>query len=365
MLQKQRYYQIRTSIQYLALFLFFHYFISCSLLFSAQSKVEKVLVAKGQAELYDFKQAIKRVSVADPSIADVIVTTPSQVLINGKALGSTSLILWNEQEKFHQIRVYVHSEVATHQVMLQVRFAEINRNALKELGVDLLVKNMKVKGEQVDAGSFIGKAVTPHDPLNLGDNVNFFLSAPAKNITAMIKALEEKNLLSILAKPNLSAINGAEASFIAGGEFPIPIVSGTAGMQSITIQFKEFGVKLKFVPTVLDSELVNVKVAAEVSSLDFENGITLSGFRIPSLITRKAKTTVELQKGQYLVIGGLLSTEIIKTVSKIPVLGQIPILGKLFSSSRFINEETELIIMLSPEIIQAFEYDEIPEIDKL
>ena len=178
----------------------------------------------------------------------------------------------------------------------------------------------------------------------------------------MLKALEDNNFISILATPNLSAISGSEASFLAGGEFPIPIVSGSMGMQTVTIQFKEYGVRLKFLPTVLDSNVVNIKVTAEVSSLDFENGVTLSGFQIPSLVTRKAETTVELDEGQYLVMGGLLSNDLSETLSRIPVLGHIPILGKLFSSKRYMNRESELLITLSPRIISPLSKEEIPEL---
>jgi pilus assembly protein CpaC len=190
----------------------------------------------------------------------------------------------------------------------------------------------------------------------LNDNIDFFLSIPTRNIAAVVKALEEKNLLTTLAKPNLSAISGAEASFLAGGEIPIPILSGATGQ--VTILFKEFGIRLKFVPTVLDSNLVNIKVATEVSSLDFDNGIILSGFRIPALISRKAETTVELRDGEHFIVGGLISNDIAKTSSKIPGLGHLPILGSLFSSSRFLNNESELIIMISPHIIQTMQEPE-------
>jgi pilus assembly protein CpaC len=166
-------------------------------------------------------------------------------------------------------------------------------------------------------------------------------------------------LLTVLAKPNLCVMDGSEASFLAGGKFPVPIVSGSSGMQTVTIHFEEYGIKLKFTPTVLDSEVVNIKVAAEVSSLDFDNGIILSGFRIPAINTRRTESMVELKEGQYLIIGGLLSNETAKTISKIPLLGSIPILGKLFSSSRFLNKESELLIMVAPQIVQAMGLDRL------
>ena len=331
----------------------------------AQSNIKKIFVATGQTEVLDFNKTVKRISISNPDIADATVTSTSQLLINGKQIGTTTMIVWDERDKYQFFKLIVHSEASTHQVMLQVQFVEVNRTNLKELGVDFLAKDVKLGSENLDVGSFGGSVNIPNDPLLLSDNVTFFLSLPLRNISAIIKALAEKNLVSILAKPNLTAINGAEASFLAGGEFPVPIVSGSAGMQTVTIQYKEFGVRLKFIPTVIDSALVSIKALAEVSSLDFDNGVVLSGFRIPSLITRKAETTVELNEDQFLIIGGLLSSEMVETISKVPVLGQIPLIGKLFSSSRFMNKETELIIMVCPKIIKAYNETTIPEIKRL
>jgi len=247
--------------------------------------------------------------------------------------------------------------------MLQVRFMEVNRTALNAFGMDFLLKEIGVGQQSINVGSYGGRVGEPSDPLTLGNAVNFFFQMPTQKFTSIFKALQENNLLSLLATPNLSAISGAEASFLAGGEFPIPIVSGSMGMQTVTIHYKEFGVKLKFVPTVLDSNIVNIKVAAEVSSLNFESGVSLSGFSVPSLISRKTETTVELAEGRYLIIGGLLSNDIAKTVAKIPVLGHIPILGRLFSSRRFQNNESELLIALSPKIVHSITEEEVPELN--
>jgi pilus assembly protein CpaC len=305
----------------------------------------------------EFRKPIIRISIANPDIADVLVTSPNQVLVNGKSLGSTTIVVWDEYEQYTPFTVVVHSEAATHQVNLQVRFAEVKRGVLKEYGIDFLLKNKKIGSETVTWGSFAGKVSPPNDPLSLGENVDMLLGISSQNFTAIINALEEKNLLTILAKPNLSAVNGAEASFLAGGEFPVPIASGgVGGGQTITIQFKEFGVRLKFVPTVLDTELVNIKVEAEVSNLDFENAVEISGFRIPSLNTRRTQTIVEMKEGENLVIGGLLSTEMARSVSKFPVLGDIPVLGMLFKSTRYRNNETELIVMITPNIIKYASY---------
>lgn len=327
---------------------------------SAKTEKVKVMIGLGQAEILEFIDPIKRISIADPEVADTNVTSPRQIVVNGKSLGSTTMIVWDEIERYTIYKLVVHSEALNHQVMLRVRFAEVNRGALKELGINFLAKNQKAGSERVNIGSFAGKVTVPSDPLQIDENVDIFLAVPTQNISAIIKALEEKSLLTTLAKPNLTAISGSEASFHVGGEIPIPILSGSTGQ--VTITYKEFGIKLKFIPTVLDSGLVNIQVSTEVSGLDFANGIIISGFQIPALITRKTETTVELRDGEHFVIGGLITNEMAKTVTKIPVLGHIPILGKLFSSSRFQNRESELIIMIAPQIIKSMREDSIPEI---
>jgi pilus assembly protein CpaC len=313
----------------------------------------------GQSQVIEFEQPIKRVAISNPEVAYANVVSPHQILVDGKSAGVTSLVIWPESGNYLKYRLHVCNEAFRDQVMLQMRFMEINKSALKTFGSDFLIQKMKIGSEHVDVGSYGGKVSEPSIPLALGNSVDMFFSVTSQNITTIIKALYEDNLLSILAAPNLSAVSGEEASFLAGGEFPIPIVSGTMGMQTVTIQFKEYGVGLKFIPTVLDSQVVNIKVAAEVSHLDFENGILISGFRIPSLITRKAETTVELKEGQFLILGGLLSDDVSQIISKIPILGQIPILGKLFSSKRYQKSESELLVTLSPKIIHEMSREEI------
>lgn len=337
--------------------------IVISSLFSATT--ERVLVPLGQSHILTFTEPIKRISIANPELADATVITPYQLLLNGKAIGITSLVIWDETETYHISRLEVMEEIAPQQILLKVRFAEVNENALRELGIDFWKKALHAGDHTVDIGLFSGKVSSPNDPLLLNDAVDIFFSIPDLSFSSVLRALQEKNLLSILAKPNLTAISGAEASFLAGGEFPIPIVSGAAGMQTVTIQFKEFGVRLRFLPRIVDSTRVNLKIAAEVSNLDFDNGIILSGFRIPALSTRKAETMVELEQGRHLVIGGMLSREMSKTVSQIPLLGSIPVLGKLFQSSRYLQKETDLLILVSPEIVQPAAEAPMPEIRQL
>jgi len=320
---------------------------------SCLAALDQVTVYVGQSTVINFPENIKRVSIANTDVADASVTSASQMVINGKAAGITSLVVWNDQETVRQYKVLVQKERSAYQIMLQVRFLEVNKNNLKEFGIDALRNGLKVGSETVSLGSFAGKVNQPNDPLLLGETVDFFLSVPTQNLSMIIKALEEKNLLSVLARPNLTTTDGTEANFLAGGLFPVPIVSGAAGMQTISIQFEEYGIKLRFTPTVLDSQLINVKVAAEVSSLDFDNGIILSGFRIPNINTRRAESMAELKEGQYLIMGGLLSNETARTLSRLPVIGAIPVLGTLFSSRRYVKKESELLIMVAPSIVQG------------
>jgi pilus assembly protein CpaC len=331
----------------------------------AAKEAQKLMVGVGHTEILDFPKPVKRISIANPEIADATVTSPRQLIVNGKEIGSTTLIVWDESDVYTYYKLVVHSENTYNQVMLQVRFAEVDRTAFREFGMDFVVRNINVDGDNVNIGSYGGKVVSPwtgteDDPLALTDNVDFFLAVPTRDFTGVIKALEDKRLLTMLARPNLSAISGAEASFLAGGEIPVPIVSGISNQ--VSIEYKEYGIRLNFTPTVLDSELVNIKVAAEVSSLDFDNGIVLSGFKIPALISNKAETVVEIRDGEVFVIGGMILNELARGDARIPVLGHIPIIGYLFGSHRYQSKESELLIMISPHIVQAMTEESVPEI---
>jgi pilus assembly protein CpaC len=292
------------------------------------------------------------------------VTSPRQLIVNGLMIGSTTLIVWDERENYTYYKLVVHSANKYNQVMLQVRFAEVDRTAFQEFGVDFMMNNINVNGDQMNVASFGGKVggqallVDDYAP---ADNVDFFLAIPTRDFTAVINALEQEGMLSTLARPNLSALSGADASFLAGGEIPVPIISGVSNQ--VTIEYKEYGIKLDFTPTVLDSELINIGVKTEVSTLDYDNGIILSGFAIPALISNKAETTVEIKDGEAFIIGGMILNEVARGVSRIPILGHIPVLGYLFSSHRYQNKESELLIMISPHIVQAMRPEDVPEID--
>jgi pilus assembly protein CpaC len=241
------------------------------------------------------------------------------------------------------------------QVLLQVRVAEINRRAIKELGVSLFMNRPDAAG-RVTTGQFAAPGFE-EDKLVFSDFLNLFFFNRKEGLGAIIKALEQKGLFQSLAEPNLIAYNGQEASFLAGGEFPIPVVQGTSGQ--VTVQFKEFGVKLNFKPTIA-GDVIRLKVRPEVSALDFNNGVTLSGFRVPALTTRRAETDVELRDGQTFAIAGLLNNLAQNDGSNIPFLSQIPIIGYLFKSNAERLERSELMVIVTPRLVRPFNPDEVP-----
>jgi pilus assembly protein CpaC len=261
------------------------------------------------------------------------------------------------------------------QVMLQVRIAEVNRKALSELGTTLFTGPTGV-------GDWIGRSTTGQFPsvgfkdlertqtptsldlkgkMEFSDFLNIFLFNTQWNAGTLVRALKQTGHFQSLAEPNLIAYNGREASFLAGGEFPVPIVTA---LGQLTIQFKEFGVRLNFTPTIA-GDLIRLKVRPEVSSLDFNNGITLEGFRIPSLQTRRAETEVELRDGQSFAVAGLIDNQAQIDSSALPMLSQIPIIGHLFSSKADRKERTELLVLITPRLVRALNPDEVPPLPTL
>ena len=257
---------------------------------------------------------------------------------------------------------------ASTQIMLRVRFAEVSRTAAQELGVtfftDILGKDNWVGrvGTQQFAAPFFD-TVSPNfetlsqngdynGGLRFSDYLNIFAFNAQEHLGAVIKAAEQRGLFQSLAEPNLIAQNGTEASFLAGGEFPYPVVQGTGAQGSVTIQFKEFGVRLRFTPTVVSGDRIRLNIEPEVSALDFRNAVTLDGFRIPALTTRRTRTEVELRDGQTFSVAGLLDNTATESVHKIPGLGDIPILGRLFRSRAYQKNRTELVVMVTPHIVR-------------
>jgi pilus assembly protein CpaC len=246
--------------------------------------------------------------------------------------------------------------VASNQVLLRVRFAEVSRSAMQELGASYILNQFK-------SDNWYGRATTQQYPapefdsdkpgvVTFSDFLNLFVFNSKQGFGAVVKALESKGLFQSLAEPNLIALNGKEASFLAGGEYPYPVVQPGSGGNAVTIMFKEFGVRLHFTPTILNGDLVHLKVTPEVSSLDFSNGIVLSGFRVPALSTRRTETEVELQDGQTFAIAGLLNNTLNNTMQKIPGIGDIPVLGYLFRSRAYQKNQTELVVMITPQVVR-------------
>jgi pilus assembly protein CpaC len=261
------------------------------------------------------------------------------------------------------------------QVMLQVRVAEVNRRALTELGTNFFTG-------PTGAGDWIGRGITGQFPsvefselsrtetptsldvsgkMEFSDFLNIFLFNTNWNAGALIRALKQTGYFQSLAEPNLIAYNNREASFLAGGEFPVPIVSA---LGQVSIQFKEFGVRLNFTPTIA-GDLIRLKVRPEVSELDFNNGITLEGFRIPALQTRRAETEVELRDGQSFAVAGLIDNTSQVDTAAIPLLSQVPIIGHLFKSKADRKERTELLVLITPRLVRALNPDEVPPLPTL
>ena len=382
----------------------------------------------GRSMVLTTDRPIQRVSLSTPDIADALVTSPREILIHGKTPGTISLLVWSDTGRIatHDVVVrrdlvaleehlaqlfpgeaitvaangsdivlagtvsneYVvdkaaavaagHVEtpenvvnllrqqegVASEQIMLRVRFAEVSRTALQEVGASFFT-------DILGHDDFIGRLTTQQfaapnfsDPnsqqferaagdggLVFSDFLNILAFSKPESIGVAIKALETRGLLQSLAEPNLITQNGTEAMFLAGGEYPYPVVQGVSG--AVTIVFKEFGVRLRFTPTIVSPGRIHLKVAPEVSALDFSNSISIAGFRVPTLSTRKTETEVELRDGQTFAIAGLIDNSVTETMSKIPGLGDIPILGLLFKSRAYQKSQTELVVMITPQIISS------------
>ena len=383
------------------------------------SGFEQVVLTAGRSTVLNTPFDVTRIAVTNPAVADAVVVQPREVLIDGKGPGTVSLIVWgaNDRRQYdvvvdpgvttlqqtfqklfpgEDIRVAMNEESIiltgsvssnaimlrageiadgmsaktgvinmlqlpggseSQQVLLQVRVAEVNRRAIKELGVSFFVNRPDALG-RVTTGQFSAPNFE-EDKLVFSDFLNLFYFNRKEGLGAIIKALEQKGLFQSLAEPNLIAYNGQEASFLAGGEFPIPIVQGATGQ--VTIQFKEFGVKLNFRPTIA-GDVIRLKVRPEVSALDFNNGVTLEGFRVPALTMRRAETDVELRDGQSFAIAGLLNNLAQNDGANIPFLSQIPIIGYLFKSNAERLERSELMVLVTPRLVRPFNPDEVPPV---
>ena len=313
---------------------------------------------------------------------EVVVTMNADgIVLSGRASSTQVMLRIGEVVRAAQPKANVINMLQVpggsdaQQVMLQVRIAEVNRRAVMELGTSLFTG-------PTGAGSWIGRGTTGQFPsveykdlerveengvvslkgtMEFSDFLNIFLFNTNWNAGALVRALKQTGHFQSLAEPNLIAYNNREASFLAGGEFPVPIVSSIG---QVSIQFKEFGVRLNFTPTIA-GDLIRLKVRPEVSELDFNNGITLEGFRIPALTTRRAETEVELRDGQSFAVAGLIDNTAQMDTAAIPLLSQVPIIGHLFKSKADRKERTELLVLITPRLVRALNPDEVPPLPTL
>jgi pilus assembly protein CpaC len=396
---------------------------------AGQDQANDLLVEAGKAVLVDTAQPIERIAVGSSDIAEATAVTPTEVMLNGKIVGETSLIVWQKGggRQFFNIQVrpsnfatsdkldgvrrelrtelpgqnvrvtaeggsvflrgtvkdltssdravqiastagkvvnllYVDVPKADPQILLKVRFASLDRTLTNQLGINIFstgaantvgtVTTQQFSPPTLGGGGGSGSSVA-QSTIAVSNLLNLFIFRPDLNLGATLQALEAKGVVQVLAEPNVLTMNGKQGSLLAGGQFPIPVVQGSSGggTNAVTIQFKEFGVRLNFIPTITPRGTIRLQVAPEVSSLDFASGVTISGFSVPGLDVRRVKTEVELSQGESFALGGLLDNRETQTLEKIPFIGDVPILGKFFQSRSKTKNNTELIVIVTPEIV--------------
>jgi pilus assembly protein CpaC len=254
------------------------------------------------------------------------------------------------------------------QILIKVRFASVDRNRARQLGINMFNLGLGDAVGGVNTGQFSppvvsggrsgsassaqGGATGTAGSAIISQEGTIFSYFPGLNVGADLHLMETEGVVQVLAEPNVMAANGKEASFLAGGEFPYPVVQGvSSGTTAVTIEFKEYGIRLNFIPTITPRNTIRLQVAPEVSTLDYTDEVEISGFEVPGITSRKVNTEVELADGQSFIIGGLLDKTMTKTFQKIPFLGDIPILGKLFQSESIAKNDAELIVIVTPEIV--------------
>ena len=389
-----------------------------------QSSTEELKITVGKSIVVDYPTDVARISTSNPDIVDAVAVSTREVMLHAKSHGASTVVIWARtgQRTFYNVSVEHNlepikrilkesypdeqiqvgsardsvtlngrvSDKATSdrvvalvaslsktvvnnmqiapnpvdkQILLRVKFAEIDRNVAKSFGVNLIstgagntpagISTGQFAPPRVDsiAGSIPGGLSGTTTHFTLSDILNVFAFRPDLNLAATIKALQNENVLQILAEPNLVTSNGKEASFLVGGEFPIPVLQGGSNAGAVTIQFREFGIRLQFNPLLTANKTLKMYVKPEVSSIDIANSITFGGFRIPALSTRRIESNIELAPGQSFVIGGLLDDRAEESMARIPGLSNIPILGVFFKSRTSSKAKTELIVLVTPEIV--------------
>ena len=390
--------------------------------FKMNNEPISVNVLVGQSRVINFDKPVGRFSVSNPDIAEAVLVAPNQVLVNGKAFGQVNFIAWEQSTgEYLVFDVFVRANLSLidsqmrtlfpkddirlsqangsvvmsgsvsdpktamqaqsvveaagfktvnmlaspvknmAQVQLQVRVAEVSRNKLKDLGLSYAYQGGS-SGVYANSGagpSSLGSVTNGVLSGTLSSALNVFVMGG--NVMSMIRALQTQGAIRQLAEPNLIAMDGQQASFLAGGEFPIPMVQGGGDRSTVSVVFKEYGIRLNFKPTIIDEDHIRLELEPEVSTIDFSNGVKFDGFLIPALKTRRAKTGVELRDGQSFALAGLLDNNEVHSLSKVPVLGDIPVLGSLFRSKSFQKNETELMFIVTAQLVKPMNRDDLPQ----
>ncbi len=395
---------------------------------AAQSGTQELKLTVGKSVVIDYPADVGRISTSNPEIVDVVAITAREILLNAKALGQSTVVVWskagersffaisvepnveglqkliresfpneNVEVKFSRDTAAIVGRVSSQsvadrvaamvaagsrtvinnlqvippgvekQIVLRVKFAELNRSKAFQYGFNLASTGATNTIGTVTTGQFRGPGATTlsgaigapvqgtSTQFTITDALNIFAFRPDLNLAATLKLLQSYSVLQILAEPNLVTSNGKEASFLAGGEFPVPILQGGGNAGAVTIQFREFGVRLTFLPQITPNNTIKMHLRSELSALDLARAVVFSGFTIPALSTRRAETDVELAEGQSYVIAGLLDDEVTDQLSKLPGLANIPILGTLFKSRSLNRQKTELVVMITPEIVNPLQ----------
>jgi pilus assembly protein CpaC len=361
-----------------------------------------VTVARGQSALLTQPRPVQRLSIADTTIANAFLVSPQELLVNGIGLGTTTLIIWDQAggRRTYSIEVTVDASAlertlqalfpgeqvritavgnmviltgtlrdpqaarqirelaaatgaqvvdnmvtpAAQQIMLQVRIAEVSRNVVREFSTQLAARNpQSLTGEGAD-----WSIETFSDGI-----MRLLMLEPGASLEAVFRGFRTTGEVRTLAEPNLIALDGTPASFLAGGEFPFPMAQGEFGR--VTVEWREFGVRLNFLPTIMPGGAIRLRVAPEVSSLDFSTGLVIAGFAVPSLLSRRAETTIELREGQTFAIAGLLDNNTLNSVTRVPLLGDLPIIGELFRSRLRREDRMELLVLVTPWLVAPYD----------
>ncbi len=346
------------SIRFLRLAIFFAgaaFFARPALVLAQEVDVQRIDLSIGRSFPVATTSAITKVSIAIPEVADVAVISDRDLVINARAAGETDAIIWEASGRRLHYRVQVRSPADRLQLAVYIKFAEVRRDAIRELGASFLFRD---GGTRIGSGIFRsdnvfdeqGNIVLPNE----GEFLSILTDFDTDKLLGFLEVQEQKGRAKILAEPNVLAGNREEATFLAGGELPIPVVQGTgtdATGTRVSIEYKQFGVRLRFTGEIISDSLVKLMLNPEVSSLDFGNAIIISGFRVPAFRTRRVQTTVDVRRSQSLVISGLFNNEQERVRTGIPLLQDIPILGALFSSTRWQRSESELLVIVTPVVI--------------